>query len=236
MENLDIVYILKENMDPSELTYSLRSVEQNFPHRKVWFVCGQPKGLVPDGRIVHKQVGATKWERVRSSWMEICRNKDIADDFFLFNDDFFVLQPVTEFLNMSDGTIRRRVNELLERRGNSNYCRNLKESEGLLREAGFNTNSFALHVPFLVNKVKVLETLNTFDLPMFRNLYGNQHGVPFVYHPDVKIWEIDRVPSDDWDYVSTTEDTFRYGAVGQWIRKKYPTPSRFERGTPYADT
>jgi len=236
MKNLDIVYILKEHMDPSELVYSLRSVEQNFPHRKVWFVCGQPKVLVPDGRIVHRQVGATKWERVRSSWMEICRNSDITDDFFLFNDDFFVLKPVDSFINMTDGTIGRRVRELRERRGDSNYCRNLAESEKLLIERKCDTISFALHVPFLVNKQNVLETLEAFDFPMFRNLYGNYNYIPYIYHPDVKIWEAGLAPTDDWDYCSTTEDTFRYGAVGQWIRKKFPTPSRFERGNPYADT
>lgn len=229
MENLDIVYILKDDVQPQELIYSLRTVEQNFPHRKVWFVCGQPKGLVPDGRIAHRQVGSSKWERVRSSWMEICRNEDITDDFFLFNDDFFVLKPVDTFINMTDGSIGRRVRELISRRGNSNYCRNLAQSEKLLIDKGYDTISFALHVPFLVNKAQVLETLNTFDLPMFRNLYGNQHHVPFIYHPDVKIWDAGETPTDNWDYCSTTEDTFRYGAVGQWIRKKYSTPSRFEK-------
>lgn len=229
MENLDIVYILKDNMDPSELTYSLRSVEQNFPHRKVWFVCGQPAGLVPDGRIVHKQVGSSKWERVRSSWMEICRNSDITDDFFLFNDDFFVLKPVDSFINMTDGSIGRRVRELRQRRGDSNYCRNLVASEKELIDKGFDTISFALHVPFLVNKALVLETLNTFDLSMFRNLYGNQHHIPFISHADVKIWEAGAAPTDNWDYCSTTEDTFRFGAVGQWLRERFPTPSRFEK-------
>lgn len=35
----DAVYILKNDIDPSELRYSLRSLE-NFPHGKVWFFKG----------------------------------------------------------------------------------------------------------------------------------------------------------------------------------------------------
>ena len=45
---LDVVYVLKSNIDPEELRYSLRSVEKNFPHRYVWFVGSQPEGFKPD--------------------------------------------------------------------------------------------------------------------------------------------------------------------------------------------
>ena len=93
----DIVYILKEDVDPYELTYSLRSVEKNFPHRKVWFVCGQPEGLIPDGRIIHRQHSTIRGERTRESMWKIIRNPDITEEFFLFNDDFFIMKPVNKY-------------------------------------------------------------------------------------------------------------------------------------------
>lgn len=229
MKRYDIVYILKEDMDPYELKYSLRSVDRNFPHRKVWFVCGQPEGLTPDGRIRHHQTGMSKWERVRSSWMEIIRNKDISDDFFLFNDDFFVMEPFEgEFINYTSGTLEKRVAELVRTVGYSKYTKALELARFTLVKEGYDSMSFALHMPFLVNKAKVFETLSTFDSPMFRSLYGNQHRVPYIYHEDVKIYDNDKTIPPGIDFLSTTEGSFRDGLVGEYIRERFDKPSRFE--------
>ena len=113
-QKIDVVYILKADIDPYELRYSLRSVEKNFPFRKVWFVCGQPKGFEPDGRIVHKQTGDTKWEKARSSLLKVCASEEITEDFYLFNDDFFVMKPFKgEFINYTAGTLDRRLAQTL---------------------------------------------------------------------------------------------------------------------------
>lgn len=231
MKRIDIVYILKEGLDPSELIYSLRSIDENFPHRKVWFVGGQPDGLVPDGRIRHKQTGTSKWERVRSSWNEIIKNKDITDDFFLFNDDFFVMKPFEgEFVNYSSGTMEKRIRDLRTTVGHSTYTRELEQARFLLMDRGHDTMSFALHLPFLVNKQKAEQTFLSFKSPMFRSLYGNHHAVPFVYHEDVKIFDAGVIPSDDMDFISTTEASFANGEVGRYIRERFTHPSRFEVG------
>ena len=118
-KNIDVVYILKKNTDPQELIYSLRSLK-NFPHRKVWFVGGQPDGLYPDGRIKHEQTGVTKWERVRSSLIKITECDEITDDFYLFNDDFFVMkcmessaEPVPSTQDASTIFIRIRISPTL---------------------------------------------------------------------------------------------------------------------------
>ena len=110
----DIIYILKPDIKPEELRYSLRSVEENFPHRKVFFVCGQPKGFEPDGRIRHQQTGS-KWERIRSSMYEVINTEEVTDDFFLFNDDFFVMKPFEgEFVNYVNRTLGEYVQKLRE--------------------------------------------------------------------------------------------------------------------------
>ena len=58
----DIVYLLKETRRNEELEFSLRSVDENFYCRKVWFAGGQPDGLKPDGRMKIKQNAPSKWE------------------------------------------------------------------------------------------------------------------------------------------------------------------------------
>lgn len=90
----DIVYVIKPDADPAELIYSLRSVEENFPHRYVWVVGSLPKGIKPDRYIKHQQVGRNKWDLIKSSMLRIIQEDELTDDFFWFNDDFFVMKPV----------------------------------------------------------------------------------------------------------------------------------------------
>lgn len=228
--NRDVVFILKESIESEELKYSLRSIEKNLPHNNVWFVGGQPEDLRPDRRLPHQQTGGTKWERVRSSWFQICSNKDITEEFYLFNDDFFVLKPINgPFINYSTGTLERRIMDLKRNVGNSRYAQELEAARQDLLSAGYDTLSFALHIPFLVNKRKAEETLREFSWPMFRSIYGNRNRVPFQYHEDVKIYNNNDLPALSWGFASTTEESFTNGAVGRYIRGMFPEPSRFEK-------
>lgn len=226
----DVVYILKEDIDPKELRYSLRSVAANFPHRSLWFVGGQPAGFTPDGRIIHKQCGANKWENVKSSLFEIIRNKDITEDFYLFNDDFFVMQPFTgDFINYAGGTLEHRIQELhRDTGGTSPYCKMLEKTRAELLSEGYDSISFCVHLPMLINKTKLADILSTLGSPMFRSVYGNMARIPYIYHEDVKIYDRETVPSPDCDYLSTMEDSFNFGKVGEYIRAQFPKPCRFE--------
>lgn len=229
----DIVYILREDIGraPDELIYSLRSVEQFFPHRKMWFVGGQPAGLTPDARLEHKQIGGTKWAKVRSSLEKIIECNDISENFFLFNDDFFVLQrPTIPFVNYTNGTLEKRIKDIERKNGHrSGYTRGLLHLYKQLLIKHCDTMSFAVHLPILINKTLLAKTLKEFpNTPMYRSAYGNLNEIPYVYHKDIKIYDMNSIPEEDWDYVSTTEDTFAKGQVGKWIRDKFPEPSRYE--------
>lgn len=225
----DIVYILKADIDPYELRYSLRSVEKNFPFRKVWFVCGQPKGFEPDGRLYHKQNESTKWANVKSSLLKVCACEDITEEFYLFNDDFFVMKPFEgEFINYTAGTLEARIREIYQKNGSSAYSRQLERTRNELLIDGFDTISFCVHLPMLIDKKKAVHVLKALDSPMFRSQYGNRAQVPYIYHADVKIYDKNEEPSEDCDYLSTIEDIFRDGKAGEFIRSRFPEPSRFE--------
>lgn len=226
----DVVYILREDIDPAELRYSLRSVAENFPHRRVWFICGQPEGFQPDGRIAHKQTGANKWDNVRGSLFKVLECQDITEDFYLFNDDFFVMKPQRgDFINYTAGTLEHRIREIVTTAGPSNYTRQLEKTRAELLVDGYDAISFCVHLPLLINKTKAREVLSSkLGSPMFRSQYGNRAGVPYIYHKDVKVYDIHEQPDPDSDYLSTTEITFRDGKVGEFIRSRFPNPSRFE--------
>lgn len=228
MPKFDIVYILKKDIQPAELIYSLRSVEKNFPFNKVWFVCGQPKGLEPDGRIIHEQVGKTKWDWIKSSMFEVLRNDEITDTFFLFNDDFFVMKPFKgKFVNYVDGTLERRIEELHSSLGMSPYCRSLYKAQQELISARLSQMNYDVHLPMLVTKTGMSAALKSFSSPQMRSLYGNYNQVPYILHDDVKEYTLDKA-NEDADFLSTNDDTFINGKVGEFIRSSFPNPSRFE--------
>lgn len=225
----DLIYILKADIDTEELKYSLRSVEKNFPIGRVWFVGGQPEGLEPDIRIPHVQVGNSKWEMIRSSMWKAVNDERLSEDFFLFNDDFFVMEPVDtdSFRNFVDGTLGRRIDELHSESGMNAYARTLFKLEQELKTMHEPTMNFDVHLPMLLNKEQVRSTLYKCSSPQMRSAIGNINRLPFVIHPDVKVYDLESVPVNE-TYLSTNDDTFRKGNVGKYIRETFTTKSRFE--------
>ena len=225
----DIIYILKDKMDTDELRYSLRSVEKNFPHRFVWFVGGQPKGFKPDRAIPHKQEGALKWELIRSSMYKAVENEELSDEFFLFNDDFFIMKPVKgEWKNFVDMTLSERIEELkLENPWLNIYGRTLFKAEQELLSLGAPTMNYDVHLPMLFKKSEVVEAIKQCSSPQMRSVYGNVTRSPFKVRPDVKVYDMDTVPEDP-DFLSTNDKVFTDGRVGAYIREKFPTPCKYE--------
>lgn len=230
---LDVVYVLKSDIDPEELRYSLRSVEKNFPHRKVWFVGGQPKGFEPDGAIRHKQFGATKWDLIKSSLSKVLENDDITEDFFWFNDDFFIMKPFKgKFINYADKTLSWRIDDL--RKENpwlNHYGRTVVKAREELKTLGFGEVNFEVHLPILFNKELLRNCFNKCSSPQIRSIYGNYNKIPFVQKDDVKVYDLESVP-EDADFLSTNDKTFRDGKVGLFIKGEFSNPSRWETPTP----
>lgn len=225
----DIVYVLKQNIDPYELTYSLRSIEKNFPHRKVWFIGSKPEGLTPDGSIYHQQTGNTKGGLIKSSLWKAITSKDITEDFFWFNDDFFVMKPVdpSKFINFVDGTLERRIQELYKDAGPGPYMRELLKCQQELLIKKQTQMNFDVHLPLLMNKSLAVKSVNQCSSPQFRSFYGNFNKLPYEVMPDVKVYSLTSVPTES-TYLSTNDETFRDGAVGRYIREVFSKPSRFE--------
>ena len=225
----DVVYILKRELDTDELKYSLRSVEKNFPINRVWFIGGQPKGFQNIVRLQHEQIGNCKWELIRSSMWKAVNAEDLTEEFFLFNDDFFVMKPVDtdSFINFVDGTLSRRIDELHTEHGMNPYCRTLFKLEQELRTMHEPTMNFDVHLPMLLNKEQVKATLYKCSSPQMRSAIGNLNRLPFVIHPDVKVYDLESVPVNE-THLSTNDDTFSKGKVGKYIRETFATKSRFE--------
>ena len=230
MRRYDVVYILRADAGPDELRYSLRSIEENMTHGKVWFFCGCPDGIVPDVHVRMVQTGVSKWEKVRNTLIRVCSNEEITDKFWLFNDDFYVLQRMTKTTPLHRGELRDHVKGIEQRHGRpSGYTRRLKLCEKRLREVGLPTLDYALHVPMLIDKAKGLETLQMFpDCPMFRSLYGNYAQIGGELSEDVKTVDPDKIIPEDAMFFSTSNKSFA-GRVREQLEQRFPEPCRYER-------
>ena len=236
MKNIDVVYILKNGIkgNEDELIHSIRSVVENWTFRRLWFVGGEPGGLIPDGAIYHEQTGATRYERVRSSMERVNECDDISDDYFLFNDDFFIMRKITEWNPLYKGTIEEHADKLLQRYvGGSKYEKQIRFSGELLKQRGYSTKNYSLHVPFMVNKEKSEQVFREFpSSAMFKNLYGNVHNIGGIeVDRDTKIHYLHEHARKDQAVVSTNDSTFRHGYIGRDLRERFPEVCRYERGT-----
>lgn len=227
----DIVYILRNGIDGEELKYSLRSLK-NFPHGKVWFFGGTPAGLKPDGAFPVEQRGVSVWQKVRWTMRLVCRAAGVSSDFWLFNDDFFVMKKAEAVAEACyDRTIFRRVEEIRRRNGGATslYTVELERTRNTLQHYRHKTLNYATHTPMLINKDKMLEVLDEFPrISMPRCLYGNYYNVGGVQMKDCKIIGLDEAPSKDAFYLSTSDESFAGGKVGEYIRSVFTEPSRFE--------
>lgn len=225
----DIVYMLREGKN-EELRYSLRSVEQNFAYRQVWFAGGKPEGLEPDRYMGVEQDMPNKWENVRKILLAVCKNDEISEDFWLFNDDFFILKPCDDSLpQYYNGTLADQIKACEKWWGPYDYTIRLRHLAKTLEDAGLETLNYSVHKPILVNRKKALEVLKKYpNEPMFRALYGNYWKIGGVNCGDNKIRRNDKSIPSNWQFVSSQDDSFAQGIVGRQLRDMFKDKSRFE--------
>lgn len=229
----DIVYVVKQSLDNEELRYSLRSLEANCGKTcgKVIIIGGKVDGITPDLEINIRQVGSTKYDRVNNLIREACINAEVSDDFILMNDDFFIMKPLdlTKYKNNYRCSMQEYLDIIVENRSASEYTARLCATMVALEAYKLDTKCYELHMPMLFNKHKLLEVFGAF--PGFngmRSLYGNYHKIGGQKVNDCKVFTCEDTFVKNTKFLSTTDKSFRTGAVGEYIRSQFPKPSRFE--------
>ena len=231
----DIVYFVKQCDRNEELRYSLRSVEKNWQYNDVWIYGGCPIGIKPDHHIALRQRELSKWERVRGMLYQACLNDDITEDFWLFNDDFFIMKPIKETMPPQyNKTLQERIEKQeIQHGGPTEYSRRLRHLVKTLEKAGKGFLDYSVHKPILINRKKMLEVMEKYpDEPMSRALYGNYWEIGGVSKHDMKIqitnWKNEQTAFMTWEFLSTSDESFEKGKIGKYIRSKFDEKSRFE--------
>ena len=119
---------------------------------------------MPDGYVHVIQNQKSKWERTTAMIRKICENPEISDEWWLFNDDFFVMKRIDELPAVYNGDLYKHIVQIENRQGEKTtlYTKQLRKMALLLEEANLTTKNYALHMPMLINKEKALATLDAF--------------------------------------------------------------------------
>lgn len=232
-KDLDIVYFVKDGTKNEELRYSLRSVCQNMPFKRIWVFGGCPQNIVPDVRIRVDQTGKTKWDRVRNMYRMVCENKEVTNDFILFNDDFFVMKPTDHIFPIYRCTLDEHIPKLERNFGSkpTPYSRLLRDCRSELGGIGATQLSYELHTPFIFNKKKLLRMIEEYpNQHCTRTFYGNIYKIGGERANDVKIFSIK--PSFDYknsQFLSTDDSIVNVNNdIWRWLQKQFLKKCKFE--------
>jgi hypothetical protein len=223
----DLVYLVRRGENNPELRFSLRSLVNLPPHRRVFFVGHLPAWVRGVEHIPGNRKGSTA-ANVFDNLRLACEHID-ADRFVIMNDDFFTMRPVRRFPSRTRGPL---VDHIAKVRP-SDWRKGLTAALRFLEAHGITDPlSYEAHIPVEMDRDKLAHVL---DLaagpkvpPQWRTIYGNWWHVPAVHRIDCKI-RGRRSPWDETDpFVSTDDSTFRSHPVGAAIRAAFPDPSPYE--------
>lgn len=228
---LDIVYFVKDTPTNEELRISLRSVAKNIPHKRVWVFGGHPNGIVPDVYIKVNQRGKTKWDKVHTMFRMACKNKEITDNFIMFNDDFFVMRPTNYIEPLYRCSLEQHIKILEPNNKPTPYSRLLRNAKQILEKLDKPTLSYELHTPFIFNKKKLLKILETFpDAHCCRTMYGNLYSIGGKQSSDVKIFSSKtELNYKNLQFLSTDDSVVNINNdIWRWLKKQFPKKCEFE--------
>jgi hypothetical protein len=237
MEKIDFVYILRSDQRfnrGEEIKYSLRSVEKYCNPSNIFIVGGVPDFISQRKIILIKADDPyqNKLLNAKNKIMLACKNERVSDNFVLMNDDFFFLRPVNEIKNYSLGTILKMA-ETHKTKGGY-YFKAINKTIERLKESGMDEPvSFEAHYPTVINKKKFLETISQFDINeplLFRSIYHNLIGTKGVLTKDFKIYSASNfLKKREGEFISTDDGPAREEYFKNWIQKKFPAKSRYEK-------
>lgn len=240
---LDVLYVVREPRDSKDahetLRYSLRSLA-NLVHGDVWIAGYKPEWCT---NVRHVETVQSKDPRRKSknstgNFMAFCQHDGAPEKFVYMNDDFYILDPVSEVPVWNRGTVDDVVSGLRSRYGRHHgaYREGLRLTGEVLRSEGVDVPwCFELHCPMVVDRGRFLygwglvEDTGMFDgVPLHkRTLVGNLMGLSGVTVDDLKIGFGAQPTVLPRPFVSSAPRSWQ-GWLGGFVRDRFPEPSRFE--------
>lgn len=231
----DVVFPLRRGERNEELRYALRSLRL-LPHGQVWVAGHRPTWLSGEVRHVPTKQNASKYANSLRNLLTACREIQLSEEFVLWNDDFFLLEPIERVPVLHRGTLADHVKAYRALR-HSQYVRGLAATDEVLRRLlpGREPLSYELHTPMTMDRHGVLaaagrcqaERLSALQI---KSAYGNLSEVGGEWADDVKVFR----PEPTWEpgptpFVSTVDSVWGKHPAVTYVRELHPDPSPYER-------
>lgn len=238
----DLVYPLKVTDDCEELRYSLRSVHTNAPglFGKVWVITREP---VPDWltgvHVLAAGDGGNKGQDVRSKMAAACAHPEVADRFLLMCDDFYLVDPITEWEAFHMGPTSAYLRRLRREHAAAGWLRSVAHTADWMAAQGHgDILTRQGHRPLPWDKVRLAEALATYPVgrPLDVNgLYdiagaggvGRKGMNSKIRHDPAEFHRKTTKRNIPW--LSSNNTSFAEGMIGGYIRGIFREPSPFER-------
>lgn len=233
IDGLDVVYVCKESPTNEELRYSLRSLKNLVGIRKVWIFGYAQPWLDNVEYVPIEQHEGNKWLNAAKQIKAICDNNNITKDFILFNDDFFVCKKTDKIPAYFDRTLSARIGDFLKAykwNAWSTYARRLKVAKQELQKRGYTSYNFETHYPMVFNREKLARICEEYgEFGCKRSFYGNIYNPPREQASDCKLYHINDKPTGKERFLSSMDTTFKSGEIGNYIKKKFNKPCKYEK-------
>lgn len=229
----DILYPVRPGEDNEELRWSLRTLEANFPHRRVWIVGHKPSWVSDEVGFIEGNLWGNAQMNVYNNIRIACEDDRLSARVGIWNDDFFVTEPMKTIKTEYRSTLREHIEtRRVQLQQEQWWPVSLRTTLLALQAHGFDDPlSYELHTPFVVNRKKMADTLNLFRYvtpeapPQWRTLYGNMNKMGGKRREaDVKVYADGEIKKP---FHSTIDRAFPLYA--KRFAKAYPRPSKYER-------
>lgn len=223
---MDLVYLFKEDSNPEELKYSIRSVEKNLKFDKLFIIGKKPEILNEKAiEIYIPDTSKDKYQNVVKKILEILEIDEISDDFILMNDDFFVLKRYETFPYYYN-------KELKDWIGTKTSLVRQKLLKDVFKEFP-DGKYYDVHCPIVYNKGKLIDLIYKYRLESFgllRTYYGNEYELEAIETQDYKITNTKQIKEyEDKPFISTNDVIGVCSSFKAFINSKFPYPSKYEK-------
>jgi hypothetical protein len=230
---MDFVYICKDGSN-EELRYSIRSVVESFPNSKIWVVGGKPNWYT--GNYIEVTQNLSKYRNAIENLKALCNSEEISDRFVLMNDDFYIVKNIDSIKDYHGGPLLEKINLYQKLNSNSNYTRKLAATYKKIKSLGIeNPLDYELHVPMVMEKEKLKQTLEHNYQFLWRSIYGNVFNVGGEQMEDVKVYvkgplvlKSYNIKKDDHIYLSSADTSFDI-VFNNILKKQFTQKTKYEK-------
>jgi hypothetical protein len=230
---VDFVYICKDGSN-EELRYSIRSVVESFPDSKIWVVGGKPTWY--SGNYIEVNQNLSKYRNAIENLKALCNSEEISNRFVLMNDDFYIVKNIDSIKDYHGGPLLEKINLYQKLNSNSNYTRKLAATYKKIKSLGIeNPLDYELHIPMVMEKEKLKQTLEHNYQFLWRSIYGNVFNVGGEQMEDVKVYvkgplvlKSYNLKKDDHIYLSSADTSFDI-LFNNILKKQFSQKTKYEQ-------